>query len=152
MRDGHPRALPAGTDICIMWDANHATNPGPDITDILLPEGEGSGEGSFSCTTFNDAGFFWFDPGLVISQPVPSDSSWYYVKVCANDCQWHSSSFQVLSGPSDVILTPSDWTCSDSGCSFGGDSESSAEESNENTVELTFENAMPSNSVDGLTI
>lgn len=147
-----------GTNMCIMWDANHATSPGPDTADVQISQGDGYGESNFGCTSFNGpdvglaTGFFCFDPGLVISQPVPSDSSWYYIKICATECQWYSASFQVLSGPSDVNLTPSDWTCSDSGCSFGADSESSTTESDENAMSWTFEDLMLGDSARGLTI
>lgn len=112
-----------GTNICIMWDANHATVPGPDSADVQPSQGLGYGQTNFTCTSFNGtqlnlpAGFFCFDPLLVIAQPVHTDSSWYYIRICGTDCQWYSTSFHVINGFFDVFLTPADWICSDNRCS-----------------------------------
>jgi hypothetical protein len=111
-----------GTSLCVMWDANHATHPGPDTADVQPTQGSGHGETNYLCTTFNGeegglgAGFFCVDPALAISDLVASDSSWYYLTICAEDCRWYSASFQAVSGLSEINLTPSDWTCSDSTC------------------------------------
>ncbi|HEY3296433.1 MAG TPA: hypothetical protein VGL38_13475 [bacterium] len=122
--------FPDSTRLCVVWDVNHATNPGPDTGDLLPIRGQGYGQTNFRTTIFNGAesglgaGFFVFDPALVIAHPVAADSSWYYLQICGSSCSWHSASFQALAGPNEIELTSADWTCAETTCSGYSDYDS----------------------------
>ena len=116
--------FPDGTPICVYWDANHAIHPGPDSSDVQVTAGNGYGQSNFACGSLNGeevdlgAGYFYLNPALLILRVVSADSSWYYLKICGDSCQWYSTSFQMTAGPDEVSFAPDNWSCSSSGCSF----------------------------------